>query len=129
MARATREPFLNVHFCGTESATEWNGYMDGAIQSGERVMNEVLYKLYENEKKHQVRVDFEKTYYYQEKYIKNLIEQDLSGKNNSITSRIVSYSKRFCKFAFGLGVSYILLNRMMRHTNLFLNSSKIKFSF
>lgn len=33
-ARATREPFYNVHFCGTESATEWQGYMDGAIESG-----------------------------------------------------------------------------------------------
>ena len=30
-ARATREPFLNLHLCGTESATNWQGYMDGAI--------------------------------------------------------------------------------------------------
>ena len=33
-SRATREPFYNVHFCGTESATEWQGYMDGAVESG-----------------------------------------------------------------------------------------------
>jgi hypothetical protein len=24
-ARATREPFLNMHICGTETATEWQG--------------------------------------------------------------------------------------------------------
>lgn len=42
-AKAVREPFINVHFCGTESATVWQGYMDGAVESGERAANEVLY--------------------------------------------------------------------------------------
>ncbi|CAB3397339.1 unnamed protein product [Caenorhabditis bovis] len=37
-----REPFYNVHFAGTETATEWIGYMNGAIQSGYRTAHEVL---------------------------------------------------------------------------------------
>jgi monoamine oxidase len=64
-ARATREPFLNVHFCGTESATVWMGYMDGAVESGERAANEVLYKLFKG--KESIKIEYEKTYYYQEK--------------------------------------------------------------
>ena len=31
-----------MHWAGTETATVWNGYMDGAIQSGERAAREVL---------------------------------------------------------------------------------------
>ncbi|KAI8818331.1 uncharacterized protein EV422DRAFT_180527 [Fimicolochytrium jonesii] len=32
----------NVHFAGTETATEWCGYMEGAVGSGERVAREVV---------------------------------------------------------------------------------------
>ena len=31
-----------VHFAGTETSTYWNGYMDGAVRSGERAAAEVL---------------------------------------------------------------------------------------
>ena len=31
-----------LHFAGTETATEWTGYMEGAVQSGERAAGEVL---------------------------------------------------------------------------------------
>src|SRR2546423_216481 len=31
-----------IHFAGTETATYWNGYMDGAVRSGERVADEIL---------------------------------------------------------------------------------------
>ncbi|KAF2069180.1 hypothetical protein CYY_009503 [Polysphondylium violaceum] len=31
-----RKPFGNIHFAGTETATEWTGYMEGALQSSER---------------------------------------------------------------------------------------------
>jgi monoamine oxidase len=31
-----------VHWAGTDTATVWNGYMDGAIQAGERAADEVL---------------------------------------------------------------------------------------
>jgi monoamine oxidase len=37
-----REPVGRVHWAGTETATEWNGYLDGAIRSGHRVAAEVL---------------------------------------------------------------------------------------
>ncbi len=37
-----REPAQRVHFAGTETAFEWNGYMDGAVESGHRAAHEVL---------------------------------------------------------------------------------------
>jgi monoamine oxidase len=39
---ALRQPVGRVHWAGTETATVWNGYMDGAVQSGERAAREVL---------------------------------------------------------------------------------------
>ncbi|NYI78540.1 flavin monoamine oxidase family protein [Nocardioides panzhihuensis] len=36
-----RTPCGRVHWAGTETATVWNGYMDGAIRSGERAAAEV----------------------------------------------------------------------------------------
>ena len=36
-----REPVGRIHWAGTETATVWNGYMDGAVRSGERVAEEV----------------------------------------------------------------------------------------
>ncbi|MGO8948630.1 MAG: flavin monoamine oxidase family protein [Ktedonobacterales bacterium] len=38
---ALREPIGRLHWASTETATIWNGYMDGALQSGERVAAEV----------------------------------------------------------------------------------------
>lgn len=38
---ALREPCGRVHWSGTETATEWMGYLEGAIQSGERAADEV----------------------------------------------------------------------------------------
>jgi monoamine oxidase len=38
-------PFGRVHWAGTETATYWNGYMDGAISSGQRAAAEVLAEL------------------------------------------------------------------------------------
>ncbi len=40
-----RRPFGRVHWAGTETATYWSGYMDGAVRSGERAAREVLDKL------------------------------------------------------------------------------------
>jgi monoamine oxidase len=37
-----RMPVGPIHWAGTETATFWNGYMEGAVQSGERVVREVL---------------------------------------------------------------------------------------
>ncbi|HEX9067320.1 MAG TPA: flavin monoamine oxidase family protein [Ktedonobacterales bacterium] len=39
---ALRAPIGRLHWAGTETATVWNGYMDGALQSGERAAHEVL---------------------------------------------------------------------------------------
>ncbi len=39
---ALRAPVGRLFWAGTETATEWNGYMDGALQSGERAANEAL---------------------------------------------------------------------------------------
>jgi monoamine oxidase len=38
----TRPADGRVHFAGTETSTYWNGYMDGAVRSGERAAAEVL---------------------------------------------------------------------------------------
>jgi monoamine oxidase len=39
---ALREPIGRLHWAGTETSTYWNGYMDGAVRSGERAAAEVL---------------------------------------------------------------------------------------
>ena len=39
--REIRKPCGRVHFASTETATEWSGYMEGAIQAGERTAREV----------------------------------------------------------------------------------------
>lgn len=39
---AIREPIGRIHWAGSETATYWNGYMDGAVRSGERAAKEVL---------------------------------------------------------------------------------------
>jgi monoamine oxidase len=37
-----RRPVGRIHWAGTETSTFWNGYMDGAVRSGERAAAEVL---------------------------------------------------------------------------------------
>src|SRR3954469_15199004 len=39
---ALREPIGPIHWAGAETATVWNGYMDGALQSGQRAAEEAL---------------------------------------------------------------------------------------
>jgi len=39
---ALRAPVGALHWAGAETATKWMGYMDGAIQSGDRAASEVL---------------------------------------------------------------------------------------
>lgn len=38
---ALREPIGSLHWAGTETSPIWNGYMDGAVRSGERAAAEV----------------------------------------------------------------------------------------
>ena len=42
---ALRRPIGRIHWAGTETSTYWNGYMDGAVRSGERAAREVLDRL------------------------------------------------------------------------------------
>jgi monoamine oxidase len=40
--RLLREPLGRIHWAGTETATVWSGYIDGAISSGKRAAAEIL---------------------------------------------------------------------------------------
>jgi monoamine oxidase len=40
-----RTPVGRIHWAGTETATKWYAYLDGAVASGERAAEEVLQKL------------------------------------------------------------------------------------
>ncbi|HYK68838.1 MAG TPA: flavin monoamine oxidase family protein [Streptosporangiaceae bacterium] len=42
---ALREPIGPIHWAGTETASLWSGYMDGAVRSGERAAADVLARL------------------------------------------------------------------------------------
>ena len=37
-----RKPLGRIHWAGTETATYWNGYMDGAVRSGEEAARAIL---------------------------------------------------------------------------------------
>lgn len=39
---AARSITGHIHWAGTETATQWNGYMEGAVRSGERAAGEIL---------------------------------------------------------------------------------------
>jgi monoamine oxidase len=39
---ALRAPVARIHWAGTETATMWTGYMDGAVQAGRRAAGEAL---------------------------------------------------------------------------------------
>jgi monoamine oxidase len=43
--QALREPHGRIHWAGTETSNYWNGYMDGAVRSGQRAAKEVLARL------------------------------------------------------------------------------------
>ncbi|KAJ8282523.1 hypothetical protein COCON_G00050420 [Conger conger] len=43
--KVLREPLGKLYFAGTETATEWSGYMEGAVQAGERAAREILYTM------------------------------------------------------------------------------------
>jgi monoamine oxidase len=37
-----KKPFIKVHWAGTETSSVWNGYMEGAVCSGQRAADEIL---------------------------------------------------------------------------------------
>lgn len=42
LGRHLREPVGHIHFAGTETSEIWNGYMEGAVRSGEREATHIL---------------------------------------------------------------------------------------
>ena len=42
---AIRKPVGRLHWAGTETSTYWNGYMDGAVRSGNRAAKEAVAEL------------------------------------------------------------------------------------
>jgi len=47
VGHALRAPEGRIHWAGTESALRWTGYMDGAVESGERAAAEIVARLRE----------------------------------------------------------------------------------
>ncbi|CAM5078882.1 unnamed protein product [Eretmochelys imbricata] len=43
--RIIRQPVGKIYFAGTETATQWSGYMEGAVQAGERAAREILFNM------------------------------------------------------------------------------------
>lgn len=41
-ARRLAEPVGPIHWAGTETASRWSGFMDGAVRAGERAATEAL---------------------------------------------------------------------------------------
>ena len=46
-AQSLREPVGRIHWAGSETSDIWNGYLDGAVRSGERAAEEALTALTE----------------------------------------------------------------------------------
>jgi monoamine oxidase len=42
LGESLKNPCGNIHWAGTETSEIWNGYIDGAVRSGERVAKEIL---------------------------------------------------------------------------------------
>jgi hypothetical protein len=81
--------------------------MDGAVESGERVANEVLYALFNGDKS--VKVDYEKTFYYHRELIRKIEanqEKELKRYEN-----LKFYSKYILKFSTFFGVSYLIMKK------------------
>ena len=36
------QPYESIHFAGTDTANEWRGYIEGALESAERVVREII---------------------------------------------------------------------------------------
>jgi hypothetical protein len=99
---------------GTESATQWQGYMDGAVESGDRVANEVLYTLYKNDPS--VRVDYEKTFYFQKELIKKMNQNEL--ESSKACEKRHELIKTFLKYSFVLGSSYLVWSKYFKTSQL-----------
>ena len=52
-----RKPYKNLHFAGTETASQWMGYMDGAVDAGRRAASEVLVAFRDNDQERDNDID------------------------------------------------------------------------
>ncbi|XP_059994048.1 amine oxidase [flavin-containing] B isoform X1 [Lagenorhynchus albirostris] len=43
--RVLRQPVGRIYFAGTETAAHWSGYMEGAVEAGERAAREILHAM------------------------------------------------------------------------------------
>lgn len=91
--RGLREPFLSVHFAGAESASEWIGSMEGAIQSGERCALECMHSI-DDDLSH---LEYEKTFYYQKQKIESILD---ANERSTIKISLSLMSKYLLLFLF-----------------------------
>ena len=87
--------------------------MDGAIESGERVANEILYKLYgqDESKKNKIKIDYEKTFYYHQDMMNAIDEKNKKKANTMVSVKpYESWSKLLLKFLpFVAGAGSLIL--------------------
>ncbi|XP_074649312.1 putative flavin-containing monoamine oxidase A [Tubulanus polymorphus] len=96
-AKGLRQPFNRIHFAGTESAVRWCGYMSGAVQSGNRAANEVLFHL-----KPDVLTKEER------EHVKDsLLPQKQSNRRVSLVEKVVGH--HVFRWTIGIGSVCVLL--------------------
>lgn len=89
--------------------------MDGAVESGERVANEVLYSLFNANKS--IQIDYQKTYYYHRELISKIEEN--KEKQLKVYQNFKSYSNFFLKFTVFFGASYLIIKKFNYKIRLF----------
>ena len=72
--------------------------MDGAVESGDRVANEVLYNMYKDDSS--IEIDYTKTYYHQRAESKKAALANEKAKKNA------DLCKSILKYSVAVGVSY-----------------------
>jgi len=89
--------------------------MDGAIESGERVANEIMFDMFgKSEKGKMLQIDYEKTFYYHRELINAIDEKNnggsSSGNEKSVRpyERLKKWSRLLLPFVAGAG-SLILI--------------------
>ncbi|CAF4545478.1 unnamed protein product [Rotaria socialis] len=71
-----RKPFTNIHFASTETASQWMGYMDGAVDAGRRAASEILVSFRDNNQSKDYEID-SYTYESQNKRMASLFVRQL----------------------------------------------------
>ncbi|KAG1653942.1 Amine oxidase [flavin-containing] [Nymphon striatum] len=104
-----RQPHGRLYFAGTETATRWSGYMEGAVEAGERSAKEILSELghiavsdiWTDEppsEESTLTVNFIRIYEFiqgkltgldHEKYLKVYVLQDYEGMEKTVASEAV----------------------------------------